>query len=88
MVEVLLGRHADGDAAEAAAAIDRLAAAPADEGLVMRDIMLLRLRALVAHARGDHGAYGELSDRFRAMATSLGFQGHTAWAEAMSADVH
>jgi hypothetical protein len=88
VVEVLPARHADGDVAEAAAAIDRLAAAPADEGLVMRDIMLLRLRALVGHARGDHGAYRELSDRYPAMATSLGFEGHTAWAEAMSADVH
>jgi hypothetical protein len=88
LVEVLLARHADGDVAEAAAAIDRLAAAPADDGLVMRDIMLVQLRALAAHARGDHGAYRELSDRYRAMAASLGFEGHTAWAEAMSADLH
>ena len=38
--------------AEAEAAIERLAAAPADEGLVMRDIWLLRLRALLARAHG------------------------------------
>jgi hypothetical protein len=56
LVEVLPARHADGDVVEAAAAIDRLAAAPADDGLVMRDIMLLRLRALAAHSRGDHAA--------------------------------
>ncbi|MGB6208354.1 hypothetical protein [Mycobacterium sp.] len=31
--------------AEAEAAIERLAAAPADEGLMIRDIWLLRLRA-------------------------------------------
>ena len=32
LVETLLDRGADGDLAEAEAAIDRLAAAPADEG--------------------------------------------------------
>ena len=48
LVETLLDRGADGDVAEAEAAIDRLAAAPADEGLVIRDIWLLRLRALLA----------------------------------------
>jgi adenylate cyclase len=84
LVEVLLAPHADGDVAEASAAIDRLAAAPADDGLVMRDIMLLRLRALVAHARGDRDAYRDLVTRYRAMATSLGFEGHMAWAEAMA----
>ena len=42
---------------EAEAAIQRLAAAPADEGLVIRDIGLLRLRALLARAHGDTVAY-------------------------------
>jgi hypothetical protein len=36
-VETLLERGADGDVAEAEAAIERLAAAPTDEGLVLRD---------------------------------------------------
>ena len=45
VVEALLDRGADGDVA-AEAAIERLAAAPADEGLVIRDIWLLRLQAL------------------------------------------
>ena len=53
LVETLLDRGADGDVVEAEAAIERLAAAPADEGLVMRDIWLLRLRALLARAHGD-----------------------------------
>ena len=44
LVETLLDRGAEGDVAEAEAAIERLAAAPADEGLVIRDIWLLRLR--------------------------------------------
>ena len=45
LVETLLDGGADGDVAEAEAAIERLAAAPADEGLVIREIWMLRLRA-------------------------------------------
>ena len=84
LVETLLDRRADTDVAEAEAAIDRLAAAPADDGLVIRDIWLLRLRSLLAHAHGDDTAYRDYRDRYRAMATSLGFEGHMMWAEAMS----
>jgi hypothetical protein len=46
-------RGAEGDVAEAEAATERLAAAPADDGLALRDIWLLRLRALLARAQGD-----------------------------------
>ncbi len=74
---------ADGDVAEAEAAIERLAAAPADEGLVMREIWLLRLRALLARAHRNAAAYADFRDRYRDMAKTLGFEGHTAWAEAM-----
>jgi class 3 adenylate cyclase len=83
LVETLLDRGADDDVAEAEAAIERLAAAPADEGLAVRDIWLLRLRALLARAHGDDAAYRDYRQRYRAMATSLGFEGHIAWAEAM-----
>jgi hypothetical protein len=83
LVETLLDRGADGDVAEAEAAIERLAAAPADEGLVMRDIWLLRLRALLAQAHGDAATYAHFRDRYRDMAKTLGFDGHIAWAEAM-----
>jgi hypothetical protein len=83
LVETLLDRGADGDVAEAEAAIERLAAAPADEGLVIREIWLLRLRALLARARGDDAAYAQLRDRYRDMARTLGYEGHIAWAEAM-----
>jgi hypothetical protein len=83
LVETLLDRGADGDVAEAEAAIERLAAAPADEGLVMRDIWLLRVHALLARAHGDAAAYAHFRDRYRDMATTLGFEGHIAWAEAM-----
>ena len=68
--------------AEAEATIARLAAAPAD-GSVIRDVWLLRLRALLARARGDDDGYRELRDRYREMATSLGFEGHMQWAAAM-----
>jgi hypothetical protein len=50
---------------------------------VMRDIWLLRLRALLARAHGDDAAYAHLRDRYRDMAETLGFEGHIAWAEAM-----
>jgi class 3 adenylate cyclase len=84
LVETLLDRGADADAAEAEAAIERLAAAPTDDGLAVRDIMLLRLRALLAGAHGDAAAYADFRDRYRDMARTLGFEGHIAWAEAMA----
>jgi hypothetical protein len=83
LVQTLLDRAADGDVAEAEAAIERLAVAPADEGLIIRDIWLLRLQALLARAHGDAAAYGEFRDRYRDMAKTLGLDGHIAWAEAM-----
>jgi class 3 adenylate cyclase len=83
LVETLLDRAADGDVAEAEAAIERLAAAPADEGLVIRDIWLLRMHALLARAHGDEAAYRDFRDRYRDMARTLGFERHIAWAEAM-----
>ena len=82
-METLLERGDESDVVEAEAAIERLAAAPADEGLVIRDIWLLRLRALLARAHGDAAAYTDFRDRYRDMATSLGFEGHMKWAEAM-----
>ena len=83
LVETLLDRGAEIDVAEAEAAIERLASAPADEGLVIRDIWLLRLRALLARAHGDATAYAQFRDRYRDMAKTLGYEGHIAWAEAM-----
>jgi hypothetical protein len=83
LVETLLDRGAEGDVAEAQAAIARLATAATDDGLAVRDILLLRLRALLARAHGDAAAYTQFRDRYRDMAESLGFEGHIAWAEAM-----
>jgi hypothetical protein len=82
LVQTLLDRGADGDAAEAEAAIARLAAAPAD-GSVIRDVWLLRLRALLARAKGEEAQYRDYRDRYRALTSSLGFEGHMHWAEAM-----
>jgi hypothetical protein len=84
LVETLLDRGTESDVAEAEAAMERLSAAAADEGLVIRDIWLLRLRALLARARGDEAAYRDDRDRYRGMARTLGFEGHMAWAEAMT----
>jgi hypothetical protein len=83
LVDTLLNRGGEGGFREAEAAIDRMAAAPGGDGLVFREIMLLRLRALVARAHGADTEYRECRDRYRAMATSLGFEGHMKWAEAM-----
>jgi len=83
LVETLLDRGTESDVAEAEAAVERLATAPADEALVIRDIWLLRLRALLARAHSNESGYRDCRDRYRAMATSLGFEGHIAWAEAM-----
>ena len=44
---------------------------------------LLRLRALLARARGETVTYADLAGRYREMAESLGFEGHIDWAEAM-----
>jgi hypothetical protein len=84
LVETLLNRGAEGDLAEAQKAIDRLANLPATENWAILEITLLRLRALLSRARGDDGDYRDLVSRYRAMATSLGFEGHIAWAEAMA----
>jgi len=82
LVVVLLGRGTESDVREAEAAINRLTAAPIDD-LVVRDMTVLRLRALVAQADGDETAYLDFRDRYRAMATESGFEGQVALAGAM-----
>jgi hypothetical protein len=83
LVESLLRRGSDTDLQEAAGAIERLAAVPTDPGFVLNEVPLLRLRALLARACGDETAYRDYRDRYRELATELGFEGHIAWAEAM-----
>jgi adenylate cyclase len=83
LVEALLQRSGAGDLDEAERAIAQLTAVPTDPGFVLHEISLLRLKALLARAGGEEAAYRDYRDRYRAMATSLGFEGHMKWAEAM-----
>jgi hypothetical protein len=84
LVQTLLDRGAGDDLAEADAAIARLAALPNHIDPLYRELTMLRLRALVARARGDESNYRDFRDRYRAMAISLGFEGHIALAQAMA----
>jgi adenylate cyclase len=83
LVEALLARGGESDLREAQDAIDRLDGVPTDPGFVFHALAVLRLRALLATARGDDVSYRDYRDRYRAMARSLGFEGHMRWAEAM-----
>ena len=83
LVETLLDRGTDADVAEAEAAIERLAAAPTEAALALRDVWLLWMRALLAQARGDGVAYADFRGRYRDMAKALGFELHIDRAEAM-----
>ena len=82
-METLLDRAADGDAVEAAAAIDRVADERHEDELAVRDIWLLRMRALLARGQGRIDEYRQLADWYREMATTLGFEGHMVWAESL-----
>ncbi|RDH76923.1 cyclase [Mycolicibacterium moriokaense] len=83
LVEALLKRGAQGDLAEADEVVDWLSSQRAEQDSAIVDVMLLRLRALLADARGDDDAYRDLAGRYREMAKSLDFEGHIASAEAM-----
>jgi class 3 adenylate cyclase len=83
LVQTLLERGTEGDLAEAEEAFDWLANLPADDGSAVREITLLRLRALLSRARGDNIAYRDLVSRYHVMAESLGFEGHIDWAKAL-----
>jgi class 3 adenylate cyclase len=78
-VETLLARGGEADLQEAHTAIERLAAAPVD--LPDLNICVLRLRVLLAGARGDEAAHHKLSMQHRAMAIKLGRLGHMAMAD-------
>jgi hypothetical protein len=82
-VETLLARNAAGDLQAAKTAVERMAAVPSDDEFVGRQIWLLRLRAQLAAADGDEPTYRHYRDGYRAMADSLGFQGHKQWSAEM-----
>jgi adenylate cyclase len=86
MVELLLQRGEPADIAAARDAIQRLETMPVEPGVVLNAIALLRLRALLAQARGDEAEYRQFRDQYRAMANEIGFEGHIAMAEAMTSE--
>jgi len=45
---------------------------------VFYELPLLRLCAQLARARNDERGFRDFADRYRAMATSVGFEGHIA----------
>lgn len=83
LVEALLRRGTESDVRDARVAVDRLALLPVEPAVVVHRLWLLRARVLLARASGDEGAYGDLRDSYRKMANDLGFEGHTAMAEAL-----
>jgi hypothetical protein len=52
--------------------------APTEEDFVLFDVALLRLRALLARARGDEASYRDFAERYSTAATAYGFEGHMA----------
>jgi len=84
LAETLLERGAEGDLAEAEDVVGWLANLPAGQGSAMCEITLLRLNALLSRTRGDEVAYCELATRYRAMAESLGYEGHIDHARAFT----
>ncbi|MDQ2637331.1 MAG: cyclase, partial [Actinomycetota bacterium] len=83
LVEALLARGAEGDLEQAEAAINRLAGLPAEPGFLYYELPLMRLRALMAQARGDDATYRDLRERYRSRAEEVGMEGHVAIARAM-----
>lgn len=84
LVEALLARRASGDLDRAREAVELLAAIPTEPVFLYHELPLLRLRAMLAEAHGDHRAYIQLRDRYRRRAAETGFDGHCALADAMA----
>jgi hypothetical protein len=83
LVESLLRRGGDSAVKEATDAVTDLTTFAGGSDFVVFDVLVLRLRALIAGAHGDEIAHRKLVDRYRATAESLGYDGHIAMAEAM-----
>jgi hypothetical protein len=77
LVESLLRRRAHGDMSEAVAALDHLAGLPTDEGFVLYEWPMMRLRGLVARACGDDASAEGHLQRYRALARSADFDAPT-----------
>ena len=83
LVELLLRRGAKEDVVEAEVATAKLAGTLPEYEWVTRDLVVMRLRALLARARDDESTYSELKHRYRSIADELGFEGHMAMAAEM-----
>jgi len=83
LVEALLQRRGHADLTDAREARDQLAAAPTDPGIVLHEVVVLRLRALLAKAHDEETSYRDFRDRYRTLAKSLNFTGQMQWTEAM-----
>jgi adenylate cyclase len=84
LVEILLSRGGPTDIETARDVIDRFSAASTEAGVVITELSLLRMHALLARACGDEAGYRDYTNRYRAMANEVGFEGHIAMAEAMT----
>lgn len=84
LVQSLIERGSGEDLEDAQRNLDRLAALPTDPGFVLYSVPSVRLRALLARARGDDAGYRELAARYRDLATAYGFEGHMALAAQMA----
>jgi class 3 adenylate cyclase len=84
LVETLLERGAETDATEARKAIVWLKNVQSKQRSAICEITLLRLRVLLARACGDAVGNQDFLSRYQSMAESLGYEGHTVWAEAMA----
>ncbi|RDH79031.1 cyclase [Mycolicibacterium moriokaense] len=82
-IEALLQRGSESDLAEVQDEIARLADLAAEKRWAMLDVMVLRLRALLARAHGDDAAFRDWAGRYHALAESVGYEAHTEWAKAM-----
>ncbi|ODQ95629.1 ATP-binding protein [Mycolicibacterium holsaticum] len=83
LVDALLRRRRPGDFDQAQAAVDRLAAMPTEPVYLYHELPLMRMRAMLAKARGDDATFADLRDRYRARAEEVGMEGHIAIARAM-----
>lgn len=83
LVDALLRRGRPGDLEQAQAAVDRLAAMPTEPVYLYHELPLMRMRAMLAKARGEDEAYRDLRDQYRARAEATGMEGHIAIAHAM-----
>jgi adenylate cyclase len=83
-VVALLARATGRDFAEAESAIERLERLRCGRRWAARDVYVVRLRALLAKARGDDDAYRDYRDRYRALANEHGYEGHMQWAAEMA----